>query len=139
MAPVPKVLVVDDDPAIYRLVERILRGGFDVHHAEAAEKALRWVRERDWCLVILDIGLPGTNGLELLREVRRIRPDQACLMLTASHDMEAAKRALDEGARAYVTKPFHNTDLQATVALLLKPPSGHGEGSGRPWRVSPAP
>ena len=114
-APV-RVLVVDDEPAILRFL-RIGLGnqGYLVNEAQNAHAALDAVRKRKADLVVLDLGLPDMDGLEV---IRRIRDDGFMLpvIVLSSRDAEAAKvQALDLGADDYVTKPFGIDELLARI------------------------
>ncbi len=123
-----RVLVVDDEPAILRTLERTLsRHGLDVDTAVTGEDALeRYERARP-DLVVLDLGLPGIDGLEV---IRRIRASAATpIVVLSARDTEREKiAALDMGADDYVTKPFGADELLARIRVALRhlarPPRG---------------
>jgi DNA-binding response OmpR family regulator len=116
------VLVAEDDEDILLLVAtRLQRDGFDVITARTGVEALELVRERRPEIVVLDIGMPPPDGLEV---VRRIRGDTALsatrlLLLTAKAQESDVRRGLEAGADAYVSKPFSPADLSARVRELL--------------------
>ena len=131
-----RILVVDDDNGVRDVVCRLLRDRYDVAAASSGEEALPLLRHQCWNLLILDVGLPGISGLEILQAARRAHLDFPVLMLTACTDLDVVKTALNGGVHAYVTKPFECGQLEVTVQLLLA--SGQsGSGDGRPWRVNP--
>ncbi|MEW6582936.1 MAG: response regulator [Actinomycetota bacterium] len=129
------ILVVDDDPAQCRLVRRVLGREYRVRSATSAGEALPLL-DSSWSLLILDIHLPGTGGLELLRAARKKHPGQPVLILSGDVDMDTVREALASGAHTYITKPFDVEDLQDAVSAL----TGNGHPAAperRPWRVKP--
>ncbi len=123
-----RVLVVDDEPAILRTLERTLsRHGLDVDTAATGEDALeRYERARP-DLVVLDLGLPGIDGLEVIRRIRARAPTPVIVL--SARDGEREKiAALDMGADDYVTKPFGADELLARIRVALRhlarPPRG---------------
>ena len=122
MEPRRRVLIVDDEPNIVVSLEFLLRQqGYEVLVARDGEEALATAVERRPELIVLDVMLPGLDGFEVCRRLRE-RADcngLKILMLTArGRDVERV-RGLEEGADAYVTKPFSTRDLMKTVAGLL--------------------
>ena len=116
------VLVADDDDDILMLVTtRLRRDGFDVIAAQNGEEALALAKERRPAVAVLDIGMPGLDGLEVLQ---RIRADDdlagtRVLLLTAKAQESDVRRGYDAGADGYVRKPFSPTELSARVRALL--------------------
>ncbi|MGV8909894.1 MAG: response regulator [Propionicimonas sp.] len=124
MAPIQKLsaLVVDDEPSLARVVEGyLLQDGFDVRTAVDGETALALARESEPDLVVLDLGLPGMDGIEVCRELRTF---SRCyiLMLTARADEIDMLIGLGVGADDYVTKPFSPRTLMARIRTLLRRP-----------------
>ena len=130
-----KLLVVDDDPALCQMLCRILGSVGEVLTATNGLDALRLLEAEKPSLMLLDVVMPEMGGLEVLRAARRLDKELVILMLTGSSDLEIAKRALEEGASAYFTKPFEREVLCAEVGRLMGLPEG--DVSGRPWRVRP--
>lgn len=117
------ILVVDDDPAIRDVLRIALEaGGFGVIEAETGDSALRRVAEGP-ALVVLDIGLPGKDGLEVCRDIRKSSAVPV-LFLTARDDEIDRIVGLELGADDYVTKPFSPREIVARVKAILKR-SGH--------------
>ena len=116
----PLILVVDDEPKIVRLVRDYLEGaGFGVAVAHAAPEALMRARTERPDLVVLDLGLAGSDGLDVTRALRR-DGGPPIIMLTA-RDTEADKViGLELGADDYVTKPFSPRELVARVRAVLR-------------------
>jgi DNA-binding response OmpR family regulator len=120
MTGVPKVLVVDDAPDIVRLTRDYLeRAGFTVMSASNGQDALRLARTEKPELIVLDLGLPGRDGLDVTRELRR-DSKVPIVMLTARTDESDKLVGLELGADDYVTKPFSAKELVARVRAVLR-------------------
>jgi two-component system, OmpR family, response regulator len=116
-----RVLIVEDDKALADgLLRTLRRSGYAVDHAGSGELALRACTEEHYDLIVLDISLPGIDGFEVLRQLRKSRETGSILMLTA-RDAEADRvRGLDLGADDYVTKPFSLPEFEARVRALVR-------------------
>lgn len=115
-----RILVVDDDAEILDVLSRGLKfEGYEVDTAENGEKALERFRESAPDLVLLDVMMPGVDGLEVAREVRKMR-DTPILMLTAKDAVSDKVAGLDAGADDYVVKPFEFEELLARVRAHLR-------------------
>ena len=119
------ILIVDDEPYVGYLVKMVLgRSGYDVVLALNSEEALASSDERPFDLFLLDIAMPGMNGLELCRRLRA-QPQAACVpvvMLTARGDERAKIEALESGALEFITKPFSPKALQKRVEEIIGAP-----------------
>ena len=116
-----RILLVEDEPRIIRLLERGLGAhGHQLVAAENGEDGLLMADDAGVELVILDIGLPGMDGHEVLRQLRALRPELPVLMLTARDDVSSKVRALDAGADDYLTKPFALEELMARLRALSR-------------------
>ena len=124
------VLVVDDEPAILRALSAALRArGHAVAVAATGAEALTEVATRGPAVVILDLGLPDIDGVEVCRQLRRWT-DTPVIVLTAEGAESRKVEALDEGADDYVTKPFSTPELLARVRVALRhrrPPEARDE------------
>ena len=116
----PAILLVDDDPTLLSvLARRMAREGFDVRTAPSGPAALSAL-ERGWpALVIVDLMMPGMDGFEVCRRIKRIA-DLPIIVLSAVDAGEAKVRALEEYAEDYVTKPFNPDELVARVQRVLR-------------------
>ncbi|TDA70307.1 MAG: response regulator transcription factor [Clostridia bacterium] len=118
--PNPLVLVVDDEPDLVRGLCQILsNSGFRVATASDGEEALAVFRAVLPAIVVLDLMLPGKDGLEVCRELRRVS-DVPILILTARDDTLDKILGLELGADDYVTKPFHGRELVARLRSVLR-------------------
>jgi DNA-binding response OmpR family regulator len=119
--PVARVLIAEDDEGIRDpLVRALEREGYDVDAVGDGLEAARIATDGRHDLLVLDIGLPGLDGLEVCRRVREERPDVAVLFLTAQSGELDAVAGLDAGGDDYVTKPFRLAELLARVRAQLR-------------------
>jgi len=117
----PRILIVDDEARMSAVVATALgRAGYECTQASSGEAALRAVDEHRFDAVVTDWKMPGMDGLELLRALKRQRPEVPVLLLTAYGSVASAVAAMREGAFDYVTKPFDNEELRAAVARALE-------------------
>jgi DNA-binding response OmpR family regulator len=120
MPNVARILVVDDEPKIVQLVRDYLeRAGFAVSTARDGNEALMRARSERPDLIVLDLGLPGLDGLEVTRRLRR-DSGVPIIMLTARHEETDKVVGLELGADDYVTKPFSPRELEARVRAVLR-------------------
>jgi DNA-binding response OmpR family regulator len=120
MPNVARILVVDDEPKIVQLVRDYLeRAGFAVSTARDGNEALMRAHSERPDLIVLDLGLPGLDGLEVTRRLRR-DSGVPIIMLTARHEETDKVVGLELGADDYVTKPFSPRELEARVRAVLR-------------------
>jgi two-component system invasion response regulator UvrY len=122
-APVIRVLLVDDHPVVRHGIRQILLDGIkSVVLAEAgdAASALSKMRSDAWDIVVLDLTLPGTSGLDLLKEIRRERPSLPVLVLSMHPAAQFARRVLTAGASGYLTKDSAATQLVQAIEQIRR-------------------
>jgi CheY-like chemotaxis protein len=121
------VLVVDDSAAMRRYLRVLLElESYQVETATNGAEAVRRVKEGcSPTIVLLDVEMPGMDGLKTLRQLRRLRPDLKVIMCSGVDDPRTARRALLLGAQAYITKPIQHLYLSAAIerCLDLDPPT----------------
>src|SRR5215212_7964997 len=116
-----KILIVDDEPANLRLLERLFRRDYQVLAAPSGEEALRLLEQHDVALLITDQRMPGMTGIELLKRTADTRPHMVRMILTGYTDVSALVEAINCGqVYRYVTKPWDNDDLRLTVERALQ-------------------
>ena len=122
-----RILVVDDEPKIVRLVvDYLVAAGFEVVTAGTGTEALMRARTSTPDLIVLDLGLPGLDGLDVTRTLRR-NGEVPIIMLTARVDETDRILGLELGADDYVTKPFSPRELVARVRAVLRRRAGAGQ------------
>ena len=122
-----RILIVDDEPKIVRLVaDYLVNAGFDVSTARTGDEALMRVRTDRPDLVVLDLGLPGLDGLDVTRAIRR-NGELPIILLTARADETDRVIGLELGADDYVAKPFSPRELVARIRAVLRRHAGSGE------------
>jgi DNA-binding NtrC family response regulator len=121
MSDKPRILVVDDEAVIRDSLEGwFTEDGYVVGLAEDAKAALARIRDASWDLVLLDIKMPGMDGLELQRRITEVAPGLLVIMMTAYATVDSAVQALKAGAYDYVTKPFDPDELAHMVRKALE-------------------
>jgi two-component system, NarL family, invasion response regulator UvrY len=119
---VAKILIIDDHEVVRDGVKKILEDQPRTTvfgEAGTASEALRLVREHDWNLVVLDPDLGGTSGLEVLKELKQIRPRLPVLILSMHSEEQFARRALKAGASGYITKASSREELVEAVNKVM--------------------
>lgn len=121
MALQSRIVVVDDDPDILEVIKRFLvRRKFEVHTALSGEAALPLIRAVRPHLVLLDLWLPGPDGVETLKEIRRFDSSVGVIMMTGYEDEEKGHQCLDLGASDYIRKPIDFKYLETTVLQKIQ-------------------
>jgi DNA-binding NtrC family response regulator len=117
-----RILIVDDDPLICRQLEDLYTSQqYLVSSAGNASEALRLLGEHDFSLAVVDLRIPGTDGIGLTREIREHWPDLDVIMITGYASIKGAVEAIKQGASDYITKPFQKEEiLLATEKVLEK-------------------
>ncbi|MDV2496649.1 MAG: response regulator [bacterium] len=114
-----KILVVDDEEFFCKELRRFLEGkGYDVLEAYSGEEALEVYSQERPDVVLLDIRMPGKDGLETLKELKDLDPEASVIMVTAVNEEEPARQAMSEGAFEYITKPIDRDYLE--MGLMVK-------------------
>src|SRR5919199_505662 len=115
-----KIMIVDDEPANLRLLERLFRRDYQVIAAASGQEALQLLEQHDVALLITDQRMPGMTGIELLKHAADLRPHMVRIILTGYTDVSALVEAINCGqVYKYVTKPWNNDELRLTVSHEL--------------------
>jgi two-component system, NarL family, invasion response regulator UvrY len=123
MTTLSKCLVVDDHPIIRKGIRQLIlqsNTGMTVGEAASGEAALTSIRSEPWDLVLLDIALPDKHGLEVLKEIKLLRPSLPVLMLSLYPEREFALRALKAGAAGYLSKDRDPEEVLEALRVVLQ-------------------
>jgi FixJ family two-component response regulator len=121
MSRVPLIAIVDDDEALRNSLDNLLRSaGFRAHGFASAEAFLRSDQAHETACLIVDVRMPGMNGLELQRQMVAANWPIPIIFITAHADDEARARALEAGAVAFLYKPCREDDLLHAIDVALK-------------------
>ncbi|KPV42794.1 response regulator [Alicyclobacillus ferrooxydans] len=116
-----KVLIVDDQFGIRVLLQEVLsQEGYTVSQAPNGQKALELVKADKPDLILLDMKIPGMDGLEILRNIRKMEVDTKVIMMTAYGELDLIQEAMEMGALAHFTKPFDIDELRQAVRAQLQ-------------------
>lgn len=114
------LLIVDDEAGVRESIRLIFGKDLRLHEAKSSEEALKKVREEKPDLILLDILMPGSNGLDTLKQIKAVHPAGQVIMLTALNTARTAFTAKESGAFDYVTKPFDVDELRLRVSRALE-------------------
>lgn len=112
----PQVVIIDDEMGPRESLRMLLKPNYQVYTAENVEAGVQLVREKHPDVVISDIRMPGTSGIDGLRKIREIDPHVAVIMLTGFGALDTAKEALRLGANDYISKPFDAREMRDVIA-----------------------
>lgn len=131
-----RLLIVDDEPAIrWALQKTLQRMNFEISEVETGEQAIALVRTVHFDAVLLDIGMPGMDGIETCKEIRKLMPLLGIVMLTVKNTEEDKIQALDAGADDYITKPFHVGELAARLRAAVRRAHASEADDAAPIRI----
>jgi DNA-binding NtrC family response regulator len=110
------VLVVDDEAGPRESLRMILKSRYEVHMASDGQEALSLIKNKDFNVVTLDLNMPGLSGIEILKEIRKLKPDTEVVIITGYGTLTNAQEAMRFGAGDFISKPFNVEDITSTVA-----------------------
>ena len=127
-----KILIIEDEPDLRETIRAsLLKEKFVVETAEDFFCAMNKINDYDYDCILLDIMLPGGSGLDVLRELKRLRRSDSVLILSAKDSLDDKVEGLNLGADDYLTKPFHLAELNARVKSLIRRRQAQGDMSVR--------
>ena len=116
-----KLLIVEDEKELCDTVAKSLySAGYEVDTCYDGNEALEYIFAEDYDLIVLDLNLPGTDGMDILRELRRTNEETKVLILSARSQIADKVEGLDAGANDYMEKPFHLQELEARIRSLTR-------------------
>jgi PAS domain S-box-containing protein len=120
MTDTSNILIVDDDPVICDFLSKLLSGqGYLIEIGSNSRDALKIVAHKRFNLVLLDVGLPDSDGFETMAHILQACPDTLVILMTGGASIESAVEALKSGAYTYLTKPFQSSSLLKTIKNAL--------------------
>lgn len=129
-----RVLVIEDDQSAALATERMLKNqGMVVDRTDLGEDGLEIAKIYDYDIILLDLGLPDMDGLEVLRRLRQARIETPVLILSGVSQADSKVRGFGSGADDYLTKPYDRNELVARIHAIVRRSKGHAE-SGDPHR-----
>jgi two-component system, OmpR family, response regulator len=132
-----RLLVVEDDDIVADAIQRgLAAASYSVHRVTSAESAQAALADEDFALAVIDVGLPGTDGMSLVRRLRGMGKTLPTLILTARCTLADKVKALDLGADDFMSKPFEAAELAARCRALMRRSSGALEGLVKLNRMS---
>jgi len=110
------ILVVDDEPGPRESLKMILKPDYEVHTASDGQEALSLIKNKEINVVTLDLNMPGLSGIEVLKEIRKLRPDTEVIIITGFGTLTNAREAMRFGAGDFISKPFDVSEITSIVA-----------------------
>lgn len=119
--PKSKILIIDDEPNVCQFIGEFLEfKGYEISSAYSGEKALALLGDNSFDLILLDLIMPGMNGLEVLEEIKRTEKDIPIIIVTGVKDKKVAADALKMGAIDFITKPIDLDVLEESIMLNIQ-------------------
>jgi DNA-binding NtrC family response regulator len=109
------ILVVDDEVGPRESLRMILKPLYEVHTASDGQEALRLIQNKDIDVVTLDLKMPGLRGIEVLKEIKKLKPDMEIIIITGYGTLNNAQDAIRFGAGDFISKPFNVADVISIV------------------------
>lgn len=117
----PRILVVDDEAAVREsLNDWLMEDDYEVGLAASGEDAVSMAQENSWDLILLDLKMPGMDGLETLKRLKKMMPEAEVLMMTAFATIDTAVQAMKEGAFDYLVKPFDPDEIEMHIKKIVE-------------------
>jgi len=114
------ILIVDDEAIVRESIKDWLKdAGYQVATAESGEEALEMIAKQDFGVMVLDVRLPGKSGIQVLKEVKTVKPEIKSIIITAYPSTELAAEVMKLGAVDYLIKPFAPNDLERLIQETL--------------------
>jgi len=115
----PVLLLIDDEMGVRESLKMVFSKGFQLLEADSLDSAIAKVDEVRPDVILLDVLMPGCDGLQVLQRIKQIHPGCAVIMLTGVNSQQLAAKAIDAGAFDFIGKPFDVADLRGKVARAL--------------------
>ena len=113
------LLIVDDDDKIRDTLNDLLSESYECHTADRAEQALAFLELQSYDVVLTDISMPGLSGHEILKRIQERHPTTPVIVISGNSEQAAAKTLIEQGAYAYIAKPFYLDDVESAVVRAI--------------------
>lgn len=118
--PKPVILICDDEEGIRESFKLILEDSYDLRFAQNGLEALELLKSIEPKAMLLDIKMPKAHGIEILKQVKKIKPKLPVIIVTGYQSVEMAQEAIKNGAADYIPKPFESKQILQAVAVAVK-------------------
>ena len=120
MSKKPTILICDDEEGIRESFNLIFKDKYELVFADCGENCLKALKENeDISLILMDIKMPRQNGIEITKDIKRLRPNIKVIVVTGYESAEIAQEATEAGADAYITKPFESKEILKKINMYL--------------------
>ena len=120
-----QILIIEDDEEMRSLLKELLEEeGFETICASNASDALRELVKKPFDLIVTDIEMPGLTGLDIIPEMKKLRPEASIIVMTSFRNEEVHRRSLEKGAGGYLEKPIHIKKLETLIHEMLSAKQG---------------
>lgn len=116
-----KILVVDDEPGMRDSISEWLQeDGYQVLAVESGSKAIKKIKQEDWHILLIDLKMPGLDGIQTMKKIRMFKPEVPVIIITAYATVDTAVLAMKEGAYDYLVKPFNPEEVSLMISKIIE-------------------
>jgi DNA-binding NtrC family response regulator len=109
------ILIVEDEAGPRESLRMILKPFYEIHTASSGEEAIRIFQTKDFGVVTLDLNMPGMTGIDVLKELKKMKPEVEAVIITALATLPNAQKAIHYGASDFLSKPFHVSEVIGVI------------------------
>ncbi len=120
MKPQETILIVEDEAGPRESLRMILSSFYDVYAVANGQEAIDLIREQNISLVTLDLNMPGLSGIDVLKEIKKMKPDIEVVIITASETLPNAQKGMRFGASDFISKPFHVAEVITIIRKSIE-------------------
>ena len=120
MEPQETILIVEDEAGPRESLRMILSSFYDVYAVANGQEAIDLIREQNISLITLDLNMPGLSGIDVLKEIKKMKPDIEVVIITASETLPNAQKGLRFGASDFISKPFHVAEVITIIRKSIE-------------------
>jgi len=120
MEPQETILIVEDEAGPRESLRMILSSFYDVYAVANGQEAIDLIREQNISLITLDLNMPGLSGIDVLKEIKKMKPDIEVVIITASETLPNAQKGMRFGASDFISKPFHVAEVITIIRKSIE-------------------